>query len=820
MERINGLRATLLLFICVGLFAYFGLRGRGLSSVELASTSSAAELSIAPSDEAFSLPDRGSSLFDKIFSQPSVNGRVYNVPFPFTRVVSQLRAATGGVAPLEALFPMGRSLQRVAAISGLTSVANTDPFFRYPRLVLGFADESQNSVDSLNLNLRGRFYMGFQEKAQLIEVISYNDEAGRFEYQVVRGYAEGQTPAVSYANRQLCLTCHQNQTPIFSEGPWLESNANPKIQEGLSRVLNDSFYQGAPVAVDITVPQGLDQSVKLANGFHAFHKMWQRLCSDMECRKDLLKQIFLYKLIGQSRLLLTAELQGLNARLGDRWAKEFPLGLSRPEAAIPNRDPLLNVSERGRENLSLISGKPPAVKSALEQVMALSDIPGEFEPARPRPPMLEVWTSAFLPDDSGMARLIAGYSEFFTLSDVKWINDILVATPAREVESLQANCTFTLSSTALGFTLQCTIGGESAVSFSAFFRGSLNDSAGTWDGHPTLLRLRPKSPVCDPNTRATEPNLAAGTACPQYENVIAHLVRERSDFGLTFELPSGLSLRLLDGRRVGSARFSDPTGQAALSFHFPIFDDLAPLALALDKAYASAETSNSDKTEKLSGFRRYVEGPALNRGAVMAMLMRFLGHPHDELVKLTQSVRGLKRVSDAPENEITQVAGLTPLEQTLAMTMHSCGACHYNRDNEPPAYLGSPAITQTLSERCARLSQCAPRMLYRLKMWDCTATDWKRKKSPMPPEYRFKNLGLDEEFWKAHDRTQLMEAIKSVFPKTELPAFLISKGLSAGDAAVITDELQQRGCEPRPSEVFEKLPSCRTGEMATVGICN
>jgi len=696
---------------------------------------------------------------------------------------------------------------------GMTNFTSTDPFFRYPRLVLGFTDDSQDTGDKLNLNLHGRFYVGFNERAEILEVISYNDEAGRFEYEVVRNYAAGKAPQVTYANRQLCLTCHQNQTPIFSAGPWLESNANPAMSDGLERVLNAKFYQGAPLEADITVPQSIDQTTRMANMFHAYHKMWQRLCSDMECRKDLLKQIFLYKMVGHT-LLLTPELQSLDSRLNQRWAKEFPNGMSRPDSTIPNRDPL---NDRGHQDVSVIAGKPAAVKSVLEQVLAIGDIPEEYEPARPRPPLLDVWRSAMNDSADGtgpgaVPRLVTGYAEFFTLSDAKLIDQLLIGTPATASEMLESSCDVaeSIGTRTQGFTVHCAAGGNNQIEFTVFFRGKLDDGSASYEGTAGLLRVQPKTPLCDPSARATEANLESGVACPQYLNVPVRLERTAAGMSLGFAQASGLSLRLYDGRRISDAKFIVENKSAHLAF--PVLDDLAPLGAALEAAYQSQETATKDNTEKLSGFRKYVDGPALNRGAVMAMILRFLGHPHDELITLTQNMRGLKRLTDAPENEITQVEGLTPKDRAMGLAMHNCGACHYNRDNEPPAYLGSPGETPSVGDKCNRLSLCTPRMLYRLKMWDCARTDWKAKKSPMPPEARFKTLGIDEAHWIATDRQALFQALLAIFPKTELPNLLIAKGVSPTDAKAITQELQTPGCEIRTSDIFEKLPDCHKAE--------
>ena len=140
--------------------------------------------------------------------------------------------------------------------------------------------------------------------------------------------------------------------------------------------------------------------------------------------------------------------------------------------------------------------------------------------------------------------------------------------------------------------------------------------------------------------------------------------------------------------------------------------------------------------------------------------------------------------------------------------MHNCGACHYNRDNVPPAYLGGPTENLTVKDRCLRLATCSSRMLYRLKMWDCSSDDYANKKSPMPPAGRFVTLNIAPEFWRDHDRKQLFQSLQTIFPKAELPNYLIQQGLSASEASSITRELQTLGCEPRTSDIFEKLPRC------------
>ena len=83
--------------------------------------------------------------------------------------------------------------------------------------------------------LKDRLYLGYQEKANIIEVISYNEAAGRFEFQLVKDYRAGGTPRVVYANRNVCIACHQNHAPLFSRQQWDETNANPRVAALLAR---------------------------------------------------------------------------------------------------------------------------------------------------------------------------------------------------------------------------------------------------------------------------------------------------------------------------------------------------------------------------------------------------------------------------------------------------------------------------------------------------------------------------------------------------------------------------------------------------------
>ena len=142
------------------------------------------------------LPPEGTrSLFDHLITQNE------GIPFPFSEFSNLLtNVSPNNEPPLSVLIPNGRSLLKGQADNTL------------PRIILSPDFQAPNTPTGLGLNTQGQLFMGFVEAADEIEVISYNEAAGRFEYQLVQNYCEGCVPRVVYARRAICLTCHQGGT--------------------------------------------------------------------------------------------------------------------------------------------------------------------------------------------------------------------------------------------------------------------------------------------------------------------------------------------------------------------------------------------------------------------------------------------------------------------------------------------------------------------------------------------------------------------------------------------------------------------------------
>ncbi|MFZ2207102.1 MAG: hypothetical protein WAV22_00375 [Porticoccaceae bacterium] len=303
-------------------------------------------------------PPAGHSRFDELLGgQP--------VPYPFSRLVEtingQMRTDAGGLPALKiTLIPLGRSLQRDAG---------APDFFRFPRVVAAADGTNRPGFAPL----RDRLFLGFQEQGEVVEVISYNDAAGRFEFQVVRDYAARKTPRAFYARRGLCLACHQNAAPIFARPLWDETPANPAIAARL-RATGRDFYGVKITGTDIAYL--IDAAADRANLFAVWQTLWREGCgADAEgdrCRREAFAAALDYA----TTLTVPAAdaLPALARRWASRWASRWPRGLTIPSADLPNRDPFFPLADP------------------------------EHDPLRPRAP-LAVWSA---PDITGFVVGLAG----------------------------------------------------------------------------------------------------------------------------------------------------------------------------------------------------------------------------------------------------------------------------------------------------------------------------------------------------------------------------------------------------------------------------
>lgn len=617
------------------------------------------------------LPPLGHSRFDELVGTDPV-------PFPFARLLrkieAQLVAAPGGPAPLRSLqIPLGRSLQRGAG---------APDFFRYPRLIVAVDGASRPGVAPL----RDRLFIGYHEKAAVLEVISYNEALGRFEYQLVRDYRPGGGAELVHARRALCLACHQNGAPIFARPLWDETPANPAIARRLR--VGGGDFQGIAIGGTDTA-YFFDNATDRANLLPVWQRIWREGCeggkSGDGCRQSLFMAALRRALSGV--LPPREALATLAPRLDDRWRQVWPEGLAIPNPDIPNRDPLAQPA-----------GPEAPIRQVPEAFAGLPHIPARFEPLNPRPP-LEIWPA---PDK---ARLLDGLAGLFAEADLGALDRVL-ATRKGRIERIGLDC-----------RVRTKPGGRQA--FSCHGAG-MSLAGAAWREHGRLDRLALAGAPAGIRLRASAPG--------------------------AFQLRLGeRHARLADGRRL--AELSIRPGNAGLT----LVDDFA----GLDFAPPSLRT--------------HATFPAW---AGLAELLTALGGKPVRAAISLPPRRGEQALAEA--------------EGRVGAFRRHCGQCHDTPESAPPNFLHGDAA--------ARLAQCAPRIYYRLSMWD--VAEARRGKTPMPPPTAL--AGRDAAAWIAsRERRQLLDHARDLLRAGRLdPAVILARPFDSLPACRPVPVGTQRGRQP------------------------
>ena len=364
-------------------------------------------------------PPAGHSLFDELVSEVVDGERIYDVPFPFQALTSRIASHVNSERDThlrQVLIPIGRSLQRTN---------NRPNYFVSPRVVVAVDGEAPGGSAS-RLFLKDRLFLGYQAKVGIIEVISYNEQAGRFEFQIVSDYREDREPRVKPADRRTCIACHQGLAPIFPRALWNETNANEDVRELLA-VYSQEFL-GVPVRQGVDVPGFIDQATERASLFAAHQLVWSRGCEDDGCRADALLAILKYRLRGHRHSGGSEEERFVSA-LSASWSKRWPGGLKIPNPDIPDRDVIGNL-----RRASARAGQPNLIDKAGSREFA-SFVAGTFtdevfDPRTLREP-IDVWRPEDV-DAQFAQRVIAGLAGFFSEADIRRIRDSLLRPAGRD----------------------------------------------------------------------------------------------------------------------------------------------------------------------------------------------------------------------------------------------------------------------------------------------------------------------------------------------------------------------------------------------------
>ncbi len=222
------------------------------------------------------LPPEGTrSLVDFIFAEN--NG----IPYPFEKMIEVLASYDqDGKAPASLMIPFSRSLLK----------ASSD--LAQPRVVIA-ADMEPGNSSELQPQFKGRLFMGLSQGADEIELVSYNELAGRYEFQLIKDYKVGGTPKLVYAQRSICLACHTNEATIFPVRPWQETTADPAVTTHAKQRIGSDSYHGLPVAGSLAIADRIDGFTDVGNSISTTQRIWIDGCgagdTGNRCRSRMLE---------------------------------------------------------------------------------------------------------------------------------------------------------------------------------------------------------------------------------------------------------------------------------------------------------------------------------------------------------------------------------------------------------------------------------------------------------------------------------------------------------------------------------------------------
>ena len=686
------------------------------------------------------LPPVGRSLFDFVFTETEGNTREYQLPFPFSALIDRIRThldhrqIMGGTRV--AIIPIGRSLQRVAA---------APEFFESPRTVLAVTGEPSTDAQNAGMLLKDRLYIAYVEKTSSLEVISYNEAAGRFEFQLVKDYRAGAQPKVFYADRAICISCHQNHAPIFSRPMWRETNANGQVADMLRAAGTDMRLS---TQANNGFPDEIERAAIRATDLVMLQTVWQGGCADerdpsqsRRCRAAAFAAVLQYGLSGRRGFDSDAPhyRDDFVETLSRNWSVKWPQGLRIARSSIADRNPI----EAGNSEGADFDWK------------AAAHIPPNLDPLTPRPPQETVRVAG----SKDTSRIIYGWTNSFTTGDFHTLDSLLVQRAAEtgaQSTAYGAQCTARRDSSGSRLKLRCTK--DPAAEHSVSLTGHVEDS-----GKGRLERLN-----FGPAGKLRSIDLNVDPVQSTNGGYVLHAVPEKAP--LTTRLPDGRRLTGVKVRWSADAAQDNAAQSIDARFEAIFVDDFTLVHQAIERM--------------LEQNPELFDGVPLMRARLMPALLRELASPEQSASEHTGHENSWCCIDDTGMPSATRDA---PEIDTAAVTNEKlrpffryCATCHLTAEQFPPNFLSGNA-----SQVVENLRRCAPRMLVRLSAWRTPAQQ--RVKSPMPPATALPALGTTAQQWaSSEDFEQLRAYVEHLARETDQPS----------EVSTTADE------------TYEGLPSC------------
>lgn len=654
---------------------------------------------VDPNDPGENLPPVGRSLFDILFT--TENG-AYDVPFPFTALIERIenqlpREQSGSSTLKKLLIPLGRSLQRNAA---------APDFFKYPRVVVAVDTEPAVTDGRRPMLLKDRLFLGYQERSNVIEVISYNERAARFEFQVVKDYGAGLRPQVRYANRAICTSCHQNGAPIFSRAAWDETNGNRRVAARLAKE-KPLLYTIAANLSGI-VPAAVDNATDRANLFAAYQLLWRQGCSDdqdsaraIRCRAGAFAAMLQHRLGAFAHFDKRARLYKhyFVPLLSENWHKRWPRGLYIPNPNIPNREPLLTAT-------------PAAV-------------PSELDPLNKRPP-LATWSV-----DRELNRVIIGLAEFIPKADLRRLDAHLFDNGLKTGATRQhfrGPCEFTQHS---GLATGDLIGVECHMAGAPESRAFDLVADMIIEARKVVSQKISSLAITD-GTLFTGLVHSGGPVLPEGDHWVVNLD--------VSQIRSGRHARLANGDAVVGIQIRWPKADDQLFPRQERFTGAATLTLIQDFSPVNDAIAALVRQSDEKRIDVFSSEPFRGTKAMQALFSQLGLTPTNWCCDERSNMPPVQaEIGDV--NSDSQLRAAVEHKGALRTFYRYCATCHQTENRFPPNFL-SGEVKQVM----AKLTQCAPRILFRLYMWQLP--DEARPKSPMPPVNMLHAVSLSTERWR------------------------------------------------------------------------
>ena len=629
-------------------------------------------------------PATGRSTFDALFTANRDGEWVYEVPYPFRRVLDRLDFAVGIRSDKKdsliktVLIPFSRCLNR-----NLTHPRQ----FVSPRMVIAIDTEPSEVPEEQPIFIKNRLFIGYQPKANTMEIISYNDAAGRFEFQVVSDYRKGGEPKVAYANRTLCMSCHQNGGAVFSRAPWGETSSNSDIAEQL-------VAQGSSGLDRLNFPTGtLDRSTDQARMFYAYQTLWGPMCEgqtpgeSIRCRAGLLELMLekrFFRIRGaftDSQLVSNYFVPIAGVKFIERWANGIPI----PTADVPNRRPLRL--------------DPP------------TSVGARVDPLRVRP------TRLALPFEE-ISRLIEGLASFMPFIDVKSLNDNLYEGNL-DPEGVRWR-----------YRGSCEIDNQEQGEDRALIAVECQVSDRSLRRHFNLLgdlSIRGEDVV------AREPLNRWLVGDGMFFNNVYHEGSPISIDGENWKIvlkfnagDSRLHVWLPDGAAVESVVIRWPRDAGAQTPLPPTRNFSGEAVMTLRPGYERIEAAIARMVERADAGELDVFDTGVFQGTrVIQALLDEMG--------VASTPWCCDDWSHMPRLAVTEHLATNTTDRTRAEFNQYCASCHALPNASPASFLSG-----TEDEVDRKLVECAEKIYYRLGMWDEDKKE--RNKTPMPPALRIAQL--------------------------------------------------------------------------------